>query len=195
MRQYVMCGVLLVVFILIGCTEKKPEQQQIPQSAPPSLMQSPHGVANSVAGVQWVIPKSWSTMPPRQMRVATYMSSPAEGDEEGGECAVFFFGSGQGGDVDANIDRWVGQFKNAGKPVRSTKEVNGLNVTMVQIAGTYLAPGGPMMQSQGEKNNHRLLGAIVAAPEGSVFFKFTGPAQTVAAAESDFSAMVNTLSK
>jgi hypothetical protein len=158
-------------------------------------MQAPHGEPNAVAGVHWVIPKAWSTMPARQMRIATYMSSPAEGDDEGGECAVFFFGGGQGGDVGANIDRWAGQFKDAGTPVRSTKEVNGLNVTMVQIAGTYLAPSGPMMQSQGEKSNYRLLGAIVDAPEGSVFFKFTGPAKTIAAGEADFNAMIGSLSK
>lgn len=195
MRQVVLCGALLLLFTLTGCTEKKQEQQQMPQSAPPGLMQSPHGPANAAAGVQWVIPKSWSTMPPRQMRVATYGSPAAGDDAEGGECAVFFFGGGQGGDVDANIDRWVGQFKNAGAPVRSTKDVNGLRVTLVQIAGTYLAPGGPMMQSQGEKANYRLLGAIVDAPEGSVFFKFTGPAKTITAGESDFQGMINSLTK
>ena len=195
MMRYVIFGLLLLSLLAAGCTEKKQEQQQMPQNAPPSLMQSPHGNPNAVAGVTWVIPQGWTTMPARQMRAATYATPPAEGDEEGGECAVFFFGSGQGGNIDANIDRWVGQFENAGKPARSTKQVNGLNVTMVQIAGAYLAPGGPMMQSQGKKENYRLLGAIVEAPEGSVFFKFTGPKKTIAARESDFNMIINSLTK
>lgn len=94
-----------------------------------------------------------------------------------------------------NIDRWVNQFENAGKPDRSTKEVNGLKVTLVEVAGTYLAPAGPMMQSQGKKENYKLLGAIVEAPDGSVFFKLTGPAKTVAAAEPDFNSMIDSITK
>jgi hypothetical protein len=165
------------------------------QSAAPIPLQTSHDTTSAVAGVHWVVPKTWSQMPPRQMRVATYAVPAAGGDPEGGECAVFFFGSGQGGDVDANIERWAAQFRTPGKPARSAREVNGLKVTLVQIAGTYLAPGGPMMQSQGEKQNYRLLGAIVAAPEGSVFYKLTGPAKTVAAAEADFNTMIGGLSR
>jgi hypothetical protein len=165
------------------------------QSAAPIPLQTSHDTTSAVAGVHWVVPKTWAQMPPRQMRVATYAVPAAGGDSEGGECAVFFFGSGQGGDVDANIERWAAQFKTPGKPARTAKEVNGLKVTLVQIAGTYLTPGGPMMQSQGEKQNYRLLGAIVAAPEGSVFFKLTGPAKTATAAEADFNTLIGGLSR
>jgi hypothetical protein len=73
--------------------------------------------------------------------------------------------------------------------------VNGLKVTRAEVAGTYLAPGGPMMQSTGKRPGYRLLGAIVEAPEGSVFFKLTGEAATVAAAQSDFDALVASFKK
>jgi hypothetical protein len=52
-----------------------------------------------------------------------------------------------------------------------------------------------MMQSSGKKDNFRLLGAIVEGPEGLVFYKFTGPAKTVAGAEGEVSAMVESLAK
>ncbi len=94
-----------------------------------------------------------------------------------------------------NIRRWGSQFEGAGEARKTTSEVAGLNVTRVEIAGTYLAPGGPMMESQGRKENFRLLGAIVEAPEGSVFFKLTGPANTVAAAEREFDAMIQSITK
>jgi hypothetical protein len=129
------------------------------------------------------------------MRVATYMIQPAEGDTEGAECAVFFFGNGQGGDLQSNINRWVGQFENPGKPDQAKREVNGLSVTTVSVMGTYLAPGGPMMQSQGKKANFRLLGAIVEAPEGMVFFKMTGPEKTIASAEKKFDELVGSVTK
>src|ERR1700682_427847 len=55
--------------------------------------------ADTAAGVQWTIPPGWSAQPARQMRVATYTVP------EDGECAVFFFGQGQGGAVDPNLQR------------------------------------------------------------------------------------------
>ena len=185
----------VVVVVLIGCNKKQPEQ---PKASPQlqELAQAHGGAApNSVAGVTWSMPQHWAVAPPRQMRVATYAVSPVEGDPDPAECGVFYFGNDQGGSVEANIDRWVGQFEASDAPVRSSREVNGLKVTLVQIAGTYLAPGGPMMQSQGKKENFKLLGAIVQAPEGSVFFKLTGPAKTIAAAEGDFNGLISSLKK
>ncbi len=132
---------------------------------------------DSVAGLTWSVPDAWSRGNERPMRVATY-SLP--GKEGVGECAVFHF-PGTGGSVDANVTRWVRQFEGSPQPTRTTREVAGLSVTVVELAGTYLAPGGPMMKSTGTNPGYRLFGAIVAAPGGNVFFKVTGPASTVEA--------------
>lgn len=176
-----------------ACNKKPPAPaNQAPPQGPGVV--SAHDV-NSIAGIHWKRPDRWEVQPPRQMRIATYTVPAAEGDAEGGECAIFYFGSGQGGDVDQNIDRWVNQFENPGTVDRSSKQVNGLNVVLVHIGGTYLAPSGPMMESQGKKDNYRLLGAIVNAPEGEVFFKYTGPAKTIAASEAEFNNLVESLSK
>jgi hypothetical protein len=73
--------------------------------------------------------------------------------------------------------------------------VHGLKVHRMDISGTYLAPGGPMMQSQGKKTGWRLSGAIVEAPEGLVFFKCVGPAATIQAAEKDIEALIQSVTK
>jgi hypothetical protein len=73
--------------------------------------------------------------------------------------------------------------------------VQGLKVHTVDLAGTYLAPSGPMTQSSGKKANYRLRGAIVEAPEGNVFFKLTGPAATVESAALAFDALVASVRK
>lgn len=150
--------------------------------------------AGSAGGVKWSVPKTWTDLPGSSMRVATYKVPPAKAAEPG-EVAVFFFGPGQGGSIDANVERWSRQFEGTPKPTRSLKNVNGLPLTLVQIAGTYLAPGGPMMQSQGKKPDYRLLAAIAEAPQGLIFFKLTGPAATVAAAQADFDALLASLAK
>lgn len=196
MKATITCMIALAA-VLAGCESKKEQSEapadlqfrQMPEGHPDVSAASP----SSAAGVQWTIPTGWTVSPPRQMRVATYSIPAAKGEAEAAECGVFYFGGGQGGDVQMNIDRWVDQFENAKGPDKSTKTVNGLEVTLVKIAGTYLAPSGPMMQASGKFENYRLLGAIVAAPEGSVFFKLTGPAKTVAAAEGDFNALVQSL--
>ncbi len=157
-------------------------------------------LAGKAAGLEWSVPAKWTLGPEKPMRVATYHVPSAQGDAEGGECYVSFFGTGQGGVVEANIERWVSQFSEPGMPEKSTKEVNGLSVTTVRIAGTFLgsgmgmgAPGGAPNGSP--KENYRLLAAIVEAPEGMVFFKMTGPAATVGAAENDFNALIGSLKK
>ncbi len=183
---------LLALIILVSCNKKTAEPPKEMQQSHPPMGES---TVSSAAGVRWSIPSSWTAGPARQMRVATYNIPAEKGDHEDAECGVFYFGTGQGGDVEMNIDRWVNQFENAGKPGRSSKEVNGMKVELVNIAGTYLAPSGPMMQSSGKKENYRLLGAIISAPAGSVFFKLTGPAKTVVAAENDFNSLVESITQ
>ena len=42
---------------------------------------------------------------------------------------------------------------------------------------------------------YRLLGAIVEGPDGNVFFKFTGPAKTIAANQLKFEMLLNSVSR
>ena len=143
----------------------------------------------SAGGIRWTLPGRWTAGTGSSMRVATY-AVPAVKGEATGECAVFFFGPGQGGGIDDNVARWARQFEGAPRADRTTAAVAGLRVTRVEVSGTYLAPGGPAMQSTGRKSGYRLLGAIVEAPGGNVFFKLTGPAATIGAARPEFDALV-----
>jgi hypothetical protein len=135
------------------------------------------------------------------MRLATYKVPAAKGDTEDGECGVFFFGSQQGGSIDANLARWLGQFTQAnGQPIaafeKKTKiDVGGIPVTVVDVSGTFLFSATPMSQDKTPKAGYRMLGAIVEGPQGSVFFKFTGPSGTVAANAAAFDGMLKSITK
>ena len=165
-----------------------------PNAAAQSAKPAAPARAEIAGGVEWKVPARWAAGAGSTMRVATYAVPAAKG-AEAGECAVFFFGAGQGGSIDANVERWSKQFEGTPAPQRTAATVAGLRVTRVQLAGTYLAPGGPMMQSTGKRPGTRLLGAIVEAPDGNVFFKLTGPAATVTAAQPEFDALVASLRK
>ena len=162
------------------------------ESAP--VMEAPPEAAAG-PGLAWTKPKRWVQAPDRAMRVMTYSIPAIAGDGEDGECAVFYFGPHQGGTVDANISRWADQFENPGKAERSERETAGMKLHYVHVDGTYLAPAGPMMQSQGKKQAYALLGAIVDGPQGAVFFKFTGPRKTVTAASKEFDSLIASIHK
>ena len=73
--------------------------------------------AESAAGLRWTAPASWKAEAARPMRAATYSIPLAAGDQGIAECVVNYFGPGQGGGVEANIERWRGQVLGAdGKP-------------------------------------------------------------------------------
>src|SRR5262249_14770457 len=63
----------------------------------------------------------------------------------------------------------------------------------LDLSGTFKGGGQMMGQPSAPKAGYRLLGAIVAGPEGDVFFKLTGPAKTVAAAQDEFQAVLKSL--
>jgi hypothetical protein len=146
--------------------------------------------AESAAGIRWTMPAGWKVEAPRPMRAATYSITPIAGDEGIAECVVNYFGPGQGGGVDANIDRWKGQVQGPdGKPAPAKidkRKVGGVPITIIDASGSYTGMGGPMAASPKAIPGYRLLGAIVEGPGGSVFFKLTGPAKTIAAQQNNF---------
>ena len=131
------------------------------------------GFLEALAGVglEAVVPPGWVEQPSREGRMATFRLPRVSGDSEDGELSV----SMAGGSVDANVERWRGQF--AGKPeaAQSVKDVSGFPVTFVELEGTYSGMGGS------PRPGTRLAGAIVQMPGGqSLFFKAWGPATTMA---------------
>jgi hypothetical protein len=164
---------------------------------PPGLPPVPEGAGTGATGLAWTAPPGWiSETPSSPMRRAQYRVPGEAGD---GECAVFYFGPGQGGDPMSNAVRWAEQFKLPdGRSARgamktSEIEVAGLKVFMVEVAGTY--NGGMTMTSTPAtpKPGYRLLGAVAPGPDANWFFKFTGPDRTVNEQRAGFTAMVKSL--
>lgn len=156
--------------------------------------------AEEAAGLSWTAPKTWTAQGERQMRAATYTIPAAKGDAEPAELAVFFFGRGQGGPADANVKRWIDQFRKAdGSSAESAATVKketlaGLPATSVDVRGTYMG-GGPQMGSGPPKAGYRLLGTIVENPGGNLYFKLTGPEKTVAEAAAPFRKLLESIRK
>lgn len=137
-------------------------------------------------------PEGWqSETPSSSMRMAQANVPGAAGDAQ---LAVFFFGPGQGGGVEANIERWIGQMEAApgAEAERSSFEAGGLSIHTVALDGTLLPAGFGMGPSEPQPGSS-LLGAVVEGPGGPWFFKMTGPAATIDAAQPAFMDMLNAL--
>jgi len=210
-RAGVLASVFLLLFGFAGCGDSNVEtidrnqvatkdqgssSQSQPAQANPHAMNGPMA---AVAGVSWSVPSEWETGPERPMRVATYWVGTGSNQAD---CAVFFFGPGQGGTVEDNISRWIGQFKEADggnpkdKAAINKETVAGMAVTTIDLAGTYTASmGGPMSGKKEDRPDYRMLGAIIEAPQGPVFFKLTGPKDVVTAAQDQFGQLVHSIQK
>jgi hypothetical protein len=144
-------------------------------------------------------PKTWVRKEPKSRIVEHEFAAPvADGDMVEGRITVM----GAGGDIQANIDRWSGQFQqpdgsdSKDKTKVEKKKISGLEVHVVQLTGTYLdMPGGPFAGGRAvPREDYKMLGAIVVAPKiGNYFIKFYGPKKTVSQHEADFHKMLESL--
>ena len=155
--------------------------------------------AAEAGGVQFDAPPGWPSNP-KPMRSANYTIPAAAGDSRDGELAVHYFGPGQGGGVEANVRRWLGQFTKADGSAlsgadadRGEQEVGGLRVTTLDVSGTYLFKPFPMAPRATPLPGYRMLAAIVQGPDAPIFFKLTAPAKTAAAAEPEFRKLISSL--
>ena len=147
------------------------------------------------------VPGDWKKVKPRNRIIHHEFSiSAAEGDDTAGRMTIM----PSGGGVEANITRWVGQFKTSdGKPLGNDakkieeKLIDKLKIHLVDLQGDFQdsprGPFGPKVNRPG----YRMLGAIIPLSDhpqgkgaGTWFVKFYGPKATVKAAEKAFAAMV-----
>jgi len=168
-----------------------------PQAAPPA---GTSGSASAPGDLQFKAPASWvKEQPTSRMRTAQFQVPSAEGDTENGSLAIFYFGPGQGGSPQANLDRWIAQFEQPdGSPSKDkarmkSMTVNGLSVSLLDLTGTYTAEMNPGAGDRQNKPQSRMLAAVVETPKGPYFVKLVGPTRTVDRSEPEFTAFLNSI--
>lgn len=136
----------------------------------------------------WTTPEGWTQQPQAPMRDLSFAFGP-NGE---GECYLSRL-PGAGGGLVANVNRWRGQMgldplTEAEIIALPKKPMFGLQGTFVDIAGTFSGMGGGPV-----RENYRMLGVIVSSDAGAVFVKLTGPADLVAANQTQFDAFCASL--
>ncbi len=148
-------------------------------------------------GLSFSVPETWKKLPPTsQMRALEIKVEPSKGDTDAAEFVMFAFPGGAGG-VQQNVERWQQQFQDdAGKPPEiKTEKVQGqgVEVTLVETSGRYVAPIKIGQPERYDKPGYRLLGAIVTTADTGYFIKMVGPEQTLKDAREAFVAMAKSM--
>ena len=176
-------------------------------AARPSVAQAVADQARafSIAGGTLLLeaPDGWKRVQPKVNIIEAEFAVPSADDLPPGRMTVM----GAGGSVQANLDRWYGQFSQPDgsatkdKATSKTLKLAGCSVTIIDVSGTYKdMPGGPMAGGKTvERPDYRMLAAIVEIPgaDGAAagqterhFLKFYGPSATVAKSADGFRKMV-----
>ena len=163
---------------------------------PPASADEPttHGEAR---GVQWAVPTRWPLAGEEdEFRVRTWRL-PALSMAGAGECVLYRFPGG--GDLQANLKRWMGQFRGLDGTVESVvaeqaqRVIQGLPAWLVRAQGTYVSQGQKMDGPAEEFENYALFGAVVVAEGDPAFVKCTGPMAVIAYEADAILALIDSL--
>ncbi|MFN0056752.1 MAG: hypothetical protein ACKV0T_31800 [Planctomycetales bacterium] len=134
------------------------------------------------------LPESWKANPQvRDPRIFECVVPPAAEDKEPGEFVVFYFGQGGAGGVQANIQRWVGQFEEEGRKVKTFTGMSEQGkYTLVDLSGSYNKSVGPPIAKKSKRlPGWRVINVFIETESGPYFLKIDGPAKTIASIEND----------
>jgi hypothetical protein len=162
--------------------------------------QEPVTISLAEGQITMQAPAEWETRKPAvNILEYEFAVAPVEGDDNPGRVTVM----GAGGGVEANINRWMGQFEQPdGSSTKDLakvekRDIDGAEVHIVSITGTYhdTPGGGPFTRTKVVKRpGYRMLSAIIVTPEsGHYFIKLYGPQKTVDAQEDAFQKMLESL--
>jgi hypothetical protein len=128
--------------------------------------------------VTLTVPKGWGRKQARSSFIqAEFMLRRAEGDDADGRLTV----SEAGGSIEANIERWQGQFGGAtDNSHQEVIDVNGIKVTLVDLSGDYLDQPGPFAPAV-KRSGYRMVAGIIPVNGQLHFVKAVGPHKTIQA--------------
>jgi hypothetical protein len=131
----------------------------------------------SLNGITLDPPANWESKQPGSSIIAAEFVLPrAQGDDSDGRLTL----STAGGTLEANLDRWKGQFDP--QPQEATQEeidVAGLKVTIVDYSGDFNDQRGPFAPAV-KRSGYRMIAAVVPIEGQLYFIKATGPKGTIA---------------
>lgn len=180
---------ILFVALIAACggPSAKPSTPGGGSSAAP--VEKPAATTHAMIGpFRGDVPAAWKSQPiTSQMRAAHYKLGAAS------ELIVYYFGPEGAGPVEANLERWRGQFTSPdGQPVKDRVEkvkVGSLEATMMWVAGNY----ANNVTGESKADTHLIGVVLEGGSAGPLYFRLLGPKAEIEASEKDFRAFLGSL--
>ncbi len=141
-------------------------------------------------------PSAWTVVPPGSDKRLAQFKITAPGEGITAEVIVYYFGKGDGGSAEANIERWQGQFigpdNHPVTPAIDRFQSNNMAITTAEFQGDY-ARGIGLGPAGVPKPGQALLAAIVETPQGNLIIQLYGKAESVHANKEGFLAFVRSI--
>ena len=145
------------------------------------------------------VPSDFKRVEPKSRILAHEFEAKTGEGKEGENARVTMMAAG--GDVEANIKRWKGQFAGGDEAARKSEEmsIGKWTVHLVDVNGSYAERmgGGPFAGGKVvNRENYGMTGAILVHPEGRKYFvKMIGPMAVVKANRDAFVTMIKSIEK
>ncbi len=193
----------IAISLCVSCVGCGADYQPAKREAPVSTVQDVNPSASAVesttmmegndvemAAIRLTAPDTWIRQQPRNQFVTTEFSLPrTEGDANDGRLTI----SVAGGSIDANLERWRGQFEgDLTREVAEDLEIAGVTVKLLDCSGTYNDQPGPFAPGV-PREEYRMMGAVIPVGSQLHFVKAYGPEKTMAQYEPSFRAFLQSL--
>ena len=136
--------------------------------------------APEVTGLSWTLPKGWTHKAGSGMRIAEFYPDP----QNAASVVTLIALSGSAGSMDANMSRWRGQ---VGLDPNQKVPLQHLDGKMHFEFITFVDESKKLQKPQ------TIIAAIYQQPQRTLFLKFMGPTETVAAHKIDFLELADSL--
>jgi hypothetical protein len=155
------------------------------------------GTAVTLLDYSASVPAGWEVRPPgNEMRLAEY-TVRAPGGADSAEVVVYYFGEGQGGSVQANIDRWSSQFSlpDGGPVTPTTTKLDDASfpTTLVELEGNYGRGMGMGPGRESATAGQALDAAVVETPKGNLYIQLFGDTASVRGGRTAFLEFVTSI--
>ena len=202
LRGTVLCGVIGLIGLigLTGCGEEPVPSVPVRSAGQPAVRASgedagaadarsdqiagakPGTRAKQLTGIRFDVPTAWDEQPESDFYEAKYMIASDEGE-------MMLTLTTMGGGIEANLERWVGQFQldSGDRPRRDTLSVDGEKSQWLDVRGTFRSQVG---DRPGPHQDWRLLGVAIPMSRRPFLLKLVGPRAAVSSFEAEFRSFV-----
>ena len=188
MKSYFSTSTLLSLLLAAAPLTAQEKSSESKPAAAASASQLKVGTLTFTGAAPWKLKDAARAMS------AGGFSIPGKDGADAVDADFYQFGAGQGGDTEANIKRWQGQFEPGADgslpaATREEVEIGVRKILMVTLKGSYVSSS---FARQKPKAGYAVTGLIIPDEGGTIFLKVLGPDAAVLAAKEQIRALVAT---